>query len=182
MTSMEHVYWIIATASSVLLLVQLVLAFISGIEFDSSDMVAHHGGDINLPHFQLLTIRNVVAFFVVFGWSGLAMIHANASLPLTIVVSFVCGLVIMVLMAAMFLGLSRLQSTGTLDVSKAKGEQAKVYLTIPAARKGVGKVTVVIQGKNVEMDALTDNAEPILTGSLVTVKDVINKQVIVERK
>ena len=183
MSSLEHVYWVIATASSVLLLIQLVLAFVSGREFASGgDMVAHHSGDISLPHFQLLTIRNVVAFLVVFGWTGLAMINANASLPLTIIVSFVAGLVIMLVMAAMLLGLSRLQSSGNVDVSSAKGEQARVYLTVPAVRQGTGKLEVVVQGKKIDMDAVSDDPEPILTGTFVKIKDVINNQAIVERK
>lgn len=187
MTSLEHVYWIIAVAASVVLLIQLVLAFVSGMDFHiGSDLGAHGCGDssssdFNLPHFQLLTIRNVVAFFAVFGWVGLAMIHANASTSLSILVSFFCGLAMMFIMSAMFLGLSRLQSSGNLDVSSAKGLQAKVYLTIPSSRKGEGKIEVVIQGKIVEMDAMTDDVEPISTGTFVNIKDVLNNQAVVER-
>jgi hypothetical protein len=187
MTSLEHVYWIIAVAASVVLLIQLALAFVSGMDFHiGSDLGTHGGGDssssdFTLPHFQLLTIRNVVAFFAVFGWVGIAMIHANASTSLTIFVSFVCGLAMMFIMSAMFLGLSRLQTSGNLDVSLAKGLQAKVYLTIPSKRSGEGKIEVVIQGKIVEMDAMTDNAEQIPTGTLVNIKDILNNQALVER-
>lgn len=187
MSSLEHVYWIIAIAASVVLLVQLALAFVSGMDLHiGGDLGAHDGGDgssdFNVPHFQLLTIRNVVAFFSVFGWVGIAMIHADASTSLTIVVSFLCGLLIMVIMSTMFLGLARLQSSGNLDVSLARGKQAKVYLSIPAARKGVGKIEVVIQGKIVEMDAVTEDIEQICTGSFVNVKDILNNQALVERK
>jgi hypothetical protein len=186
MTSLEHVYWIIAVAASVVLLIQLVLAFVSGVDFHiGSDLGAHGGADgnsdFNVPHFQLLTIRNVVAFFAVFGWVGLAMIHANASTSLTILVSFVCGLAMMFIMSAMFLGLSQLQSSGNIDVAFAKGLQAKVYLTIPQKRKGVGKIEVVIQGKIVEMEAMTDDIESISTGSFVNIIDVLNNQALVER-
>jgi hypothetical protein len=187
MTSLEHVYWIIAIAASVILLIQLVLAFVSGLDLHvGSDLGAHGGGDssgdFNLPNFQLLTIRNVVAFFAVFSWVGLAMIHADTSTALTIIVSVVSGLVMMFIMSAMFLGLSRLQSSGNLDVSLAKGNQAKVYLSIPATRKGVGKIQVVIQGKVVEMDAMSDDIELIPTGNIVNVKDILNNQALVERK
>ena len=187
MTSLEHVYWIIAIAASVILLIQLVLAFVSGLDLHvGSDLGAHGGGDgsgdFNVPNFQLLTIRNVVAFFAVFSWVGLAMIHADASTALTIIVSVVSGLVMMFIMSAMFLGLSRLQSSGNIDVSLAKGNQAKVYLSIPATRKGVGKIQVVIQGKVVEMDAMSDDIELIPTGNIVNVKDILNNQALVERK
>jgi hypothetical protein len=187
MTSLEHVYWIIAIAASVFLMIQLVLAFISGMDFHIGSDLGEHGGldssssDFNFPHFQLLTIRNVVAFFTVFGWVGLAMIHADASTALTIIISLVCGLTMMFIMSAMFLGLSRLQTSGNLDVSLAKGLQAKVYLTIPPKRKGEGKIEVVIQGKIVEMNAMTDNAEQIPTGTFVNIKDILNNQALVER-
>ena len=46
MTSLEHVYWIIAIAASVILLIQLVLAFVSGLDLHvGSDLGAHGGGD-----------------------------------------------------------------------------------------------------------------------------------------
>jgi hypothetical protein len=183
MATLEHVYWIIAVAGSVVLLVQLVMAFASGLDFHvEGDVAAHSGTDINLPHFQLLTIRNVVAFFVIFGWVGIAMIHANATVPLTIIVSFCCGLIMMVLVAAIFVGLSKLQTSGNGDVSLAKGSEAQVYLTIPPARKSGGKIEVVLQGKKVEMDALTDDSLPLLTGVSVKIKEVLNNQAIVERK
>ena len=184
MPPLEHVYWIIAVASSVVLLIQMVLAFVSGLDVHlhmGNDLAAHSVGDVDLPHFQLLTIRNVVVFFAVFSWVGIAMIHAKASVPLTIVVSFLCGLSMMGVMAAMFLGLWKLQGSGNVDMSGAKGEQAKVYLTIPPARTGTGKINAVVQGKQIEMDAVTDSNQPIPTGTVVKVQDVQNNQAIVER-
>jgi hypothetical protein len=183
MSSLEHVYWIIAVAASVMLAVQLALAFVSGLEFHmGSDLAAHHDGGFDAPHFQLLTIRNVVAFFAVFGWSGLALYHAGVSHALTIFISFSCGLAMMFIMAAMFWGLSKLQSSGTIDVNGAKGEIAETYLTIPPLRKGTGKIEVILQGKKVEMDALTDDPEKIATGSAVKIIAILNNQAIVERK
>jgi len=182
MSSFEHVYWIIAVASSMVLLIQMVLAFASGLEMHmGSDLAAHSAGDVALPHFQLLTIRNVVAFFAVFSWVGIAMIHANASVPLTIIVSFLCGLSMMGIMAAIFFALWKLQGSGNVEMSGAKGKQANVYLTIPANRAGTGKINVVVQGKPVEMDAVTDSGQPISTGTVVKVKDVQGNQAVVER-
>jgi membrane protein implicated in regulation of membrane protease activity len=182
MTSVEHVYWIIAIAGSIFLLIQLVLAFVSGIDFHIGSDLGAHGGDFGFPHFQLLTLRNIVAFFAVFGWVGLAMFHAGASITLTIIVSFFCGLLVMVIMSAMFFGLSHLQSSGNIDVSLAKGQQANVYLTIPPTRKIGGKIEVTLQGKIIEMNAITDNTEPIPTGTIVMITDILNNQALVERK
>ena len=160
----------------------MVLAFVSGLELHGGgDLADHSFGDADLPHFQLLTVRNVVAFFAVFSWVGIAMIHAKASLALTIAVSFACGLSVMGIMAAMFLGLWKLQGSGNVDLGGAKGASASVYLTVPASRSGIGKINAVVQGKHMEIDAVTDSAEPIPTGAVVKVRDVQNNQAIVER-
>ncbi len=46
MSALEHVYWIIAIAGPVVLLVQLVLAFASAIDLHMGiDMTAHYSGD-----------------------------------------------------------------------------------------------------------------------------------------
>jgi hypothetical protein len=182
LTSLQHAYWIIAVAASVALAIQLILVCVQGIEFHmGSDLGAHHGGDLLAQHFQLLTIRNIVAFFAVFGWVGLALNHAGVATTLTIVLSFASGLLMMVIMAAMFLGLSTLQSSGTLNLAAAKGQIAQTYLVIPAHRKSFGKIEVVVQGKKVEIDAVTDDPQQIPTGTSVKVLDIINNQALVER-
>jgi len=58
-----------------------------------------------------------------------------------------------------------------------------VYLTIPASRGGEGKVQVMIQGSYVERNAVTDEAEPIPTGSEIVVIGVSgNSNLVVKRK
>ncbi len=182
LSPVQHLYWIIAIPATVILFVQLILAFISGFEFHmGSDLGAHHAGDVGAPHFQLLTLRNVVAFFSVFGWTGLALKHAGVSNLFTILISFSSGLLMMIIMTSMFVGLSKLQSDGTIMISGAKGLSAQIYLTVPSNRTGFGKIEVVLQGRKIELDALTDDLVDIPTGSNVKILDIINNQAIVER-
>ena len=103
MTAFEHIYWAIALTFSLILGIQLIIACISGLEFNSgSDLDVHHGGDIG-THFQLLTIRNIVAFFAIFGWSGITLYHQHLSTVLVIILSFLCGLVMMFICAAIYM-------------------------------------------------------------------------------
>jgi hypothetical protein len=131
MSSVEHVYWIIAIAASTILAVQLIIACISGLEFHiGSDLGSHDVGhhDIDMPHFQLLTVRNIVAFFALFGWSGLAFYHGGFHIGVVILLSFICGFIMMVITALIFLALSKMQSSGNLDYAAAKGLKAVAYL------------------------------------------------------
>ena len=54
------------------------------------------------------------------------------------------------------------------------GSQGKVYLTIPEARTGEGKVQISIQGAVREYNAQTDG-DAIKTGTPIKVTEVINE-------
>ena len=77
----------------------------------------------------------------------------------------------------------RLQTDGTVDTVNAVGLSGEVYLSIPAARAGEGKVNVVIQEKMTECPAVTDEEETISTGEAVTVIGVTReRQLLVMRR
>jgi hypothetical protein len=186
MSSIEHVYWIIAIAASTVLAVQLIIACVSGLDFHvgtdlSSHDVGTHHDDIGMPHFQLLTIRNIVAFFALFGWSGLAFYDKGLPVWLVIFLSFICGLIMMVITALIFYGLFKLQSSGNVDYTAAKGLHATVYLKIPSAGQGSGRIKVILQEKIVEMEAITIDSKEIPTGSTVVIKESTNTNATVER-
>jgi hypothetical protein len=68
--------------------------------------------------------------------------------------------------------LAKLQSRGNLDIEHgAVGHVGTVYLRVPGMRKGQGKVTLVLQGRTVEVPATTSGAE-IPTGAEVRVVSV----------
>lgn len=118
---------------------------------------------------KLFTIRGIIAFLVVFGWVGFALDSAGASFVLTLVIAIVCGFAMMVFLAVLMRTVMKLRSDGNIDNRNALGVSGKVYLTIPAARTGEGKVNVLVQGSYVEREAVTDEAEPIPTGSEIVV-------------
>ena len=60
----------------------------------------------------------------------------------------------MSLSAALFFLLSKLQTSGNMDLESARGLVASVYLSIPGQRQGTGKINVKLQDKIVEMDAV----------------------------
>ncbi len=83
-------------------------------------------------------------------------------------IAVVTGGIAIFLVALLMASLSRLQSKGNLDIKNAVGSTARVYLRIPGARTGPGKVTVDVQGRSVEIEATTAGPE-IATGATVRV-------------
>ena len=136
-----------------------------------------------LDGLRVFTIRGIVAFFVVFGWVGVAMRSAGISLAITIPVALLCGFATMVGIAFLLRAVMKLRSDGTADNRNAIGTACKVHLTVPPARTGEGKVHVMLQGALVERSAVTDDAEPIPTGSEVVVVGVSGQtDLVVARK
>jgi len=179
----EQVFWVITIPATVVFLILLALTVFGGdadtgvdtdIDSDLSD------GD-SIP-FQFLSLKNIVAFFAVFGWSGIGFINAGLASWLVILLAFICGLLMMVLMATLFYFMSKLAESGTLKMKNAVGKLGEVYLVIPASRGGMGKVQLNVQGSLRTLDAITDDLENIRTSSIIQVLDVIDDQILLVKK
>jgi len=124
------------------------------------------------PGFRLLTLRGLIAFFVTFGWMGLILKEGGAHPAVYYTVATLCGLAAMALVALLMMLARRLQSDGTLVLTNAVGLSGTVYLTIPAKGQGKGKVNVTVQGQYRELDAVTEEDEPLRTGTEIRVVGV----------
>jgi len=179
MNGLEHIYWYIAIPASVILSFQLILS-IFGL-YHSSDL--HPGEDANshdvsghdVPHFQLISVRNVVAFFAMLGWSGIALIHSGFGPILTMFLSVVIGLFAAVAVAGLFLLMSKLATSGNYDINNAVGKIGTVYL--PTSPRNKGKVNVAVDGRIVEYEALVSDSSPdraVIVGTQVKIERVVN--------
>ena len=132
---------------------------------DEMESDGGHEGD----SLHLFSLRGIVAALAVYGWAALAVSRAGHPWLMALVVGLVMGVAAMVAVAVVMRLFLRLQSDGTVDVHNAVGLTGEAYLTIPAERSGAGKVNVVIQETMTECAAVTDEAEPIPTGTPITV-------------
>ena len=196
-----QVFYCIAVPATLVLLIQTVLLFLGigddadgGVddaipdELESGDGVfgedaVSESPDIHgLEGLRILTFRGIIAFFVVFGWVGVAMDASGAALWLTLPIAFICGFAMMLLLAFLFRAILRLRSDGNTDNRNAIGTAGKVQLTIPPARTGEGKVHVMLQGAYVERNAVTDDTEAIPTGCEIVVVGVSGQTDLVVRR
>lgn len=181
----EKIYWSIAIVASILFVIQLVATFLGAdadvdIEMDlSTDM------DVEMDHgmgFQFFTLKNLLGFFTLFGWTGLGCLDMGLGLLPTLAISSGSGLVMMTIMATIFYFMSNLTDSGTINVKNAIGQTGTVYLIIPAKRGAVGKVNLEIQGRNMEMNAITDDEAEIPTGAVVVVSEVVNNSLLLVKR
>ena len=173
----EKVYWIIAIPFTVIFLIMMIMTLIGG-DIDGADMDVDMEIDTDTGiDFQYLSIKNLVGFFTIFGWTGVACLASGKSMVFTVIVSVMAGLLMMTIMSTIVYLMGKLTEQGNLNLKNAIGKIATAYLTIPAERKGMGKIQIKVQGFRT-LDAITDEKEDIKTGAVVEVVDVINNQVL----
>ena len=193
-----QIFYCIAIPATLVLLIQTFLMFIGigdgDADFDAPDVDFNSDGipdDIDMDiddvtgfeGLHIFTIRGIIAFFVIFGWVGVVMESANINLIITLVVAMICGFAMMVLIAYLFKMVMRLKSDGNTDNRNALGSAGKVYLTIPPARSGEGKINIMLQGTYVERNAVTDEDESIPTGcEIIVVGTSGQTSLVVKRK
>ena len=130
---------------------------------------AHAGGGMNL-----LTFRNLINFLLGFGWTAILLQDSIPSVPLRLLVSIVVGVALVALVMLLFKWLTGMQESGNINVYKSAVDcQGMVYLTIPAARSGEGKVQITINNAVREYEAVTDG-DALPTGAAIRVVEVLS--------
>jgi flagellin-like hook-associated protein FlgL len=172
-------FWIIALASSVIfvfVIITTLLGVDGGDDFDGVDSEIDADGGIG---FQFLTFKNLVGFFTIFGWIGIACINVGFSKPVSVIIALGCGLLMMSIMAALFYGMKKLADSGTLNYKNAIGAIGEIYLTVGANRSSMGKVSVTVQGTLRELQALSDSLSELKSGAIIQVVDVTSNGILI---
>jgi len=172
-------FWIIALVGSLIFLFVIITTFAGmdgGDDLDGIDSEIDADAGIG---FQFITFKNLVGFFTIFGWIGIACINSGLSKPLSVIIALVSGLLMMTIMAAMFYGMRKLSDSGTLNYKNAIGAIGEVYLTIGGNRSRMGKVSVRVQGTLRELEALTDSLSELKSGTIIQVIDVTSNGILI---
>lgn len=179
----EQVFWGITIPATVIFIVLLVLTIFGGdadADVDTDIDADIESGD-SIP-FQFISLKNIVAFFTIFGWSGIGFINMGLDPFVVISLATLCGLLMVVVMATLFYFMSQLAESGTLKMNNAIGKLGEVYLVIPAKRGGMGKVQLNVQGSVRTLDAITDDEKTIPTSSIIQVLNVIDDHILLVKK
>jgi len=173
------IYWVVAIPFTLLFLFQLILTFTGG-DFSESDALGDSDAAIDADtgiDFQFLTLKNLVAFFTIFGWTGIACLSSGIGVGLTVIISLIAGLIMMGIMASLFWFMGKLTDDGTMRLKNAIGKTGTVYLPIPGNRSGTGQIQIKVQGLQT-LDAMTDNSTGFRTGQVVQVTEVLNGDIL----
>ena len=150
---LQQIFLYAAVPFTIILLIQAILTFIgmggddtdadfdAGHDFDTdhgfdadtdTHVDAHSDVDPDIAGFRFFTVRGIVAFFCIFGWSGYVLAGTEMRTWLTVVIAMAAGLLAMLAIGMMFFAVKRLQSSGNIRYSNAVGQSAQVYIPIPS--------------------------------------------------
>ena len=172
----QQIFACIAIPSTLILLIQTVLLLI-GMGGGDGDVNADidADGDIDVDGIgdgdglALFSVRGIVSMLAVMGWSAMALLETSLPGVASIIISVALGILMLFLMAYVMKAVSKLQSSGNIDIGKAVGKVAQVYIPIPENGSGSGKVHITVQEQYCEFNAITTASYKIKTGAYVRV-------------
>ncbi len=178
LTGVEQLFWGISIVFSVLFVIQFILSLIG---FDFEGDVDFEVGDAEPgmldSDFTVLSVRSFIAFFTFFGWAGVLVLKGGGSTIMAFIAGGLSGLAAMFVVGYIMYLFSTLQETGNADLSEAIFNTGEVYLSIPAAKTGAGKIHIKINGSLKELDAVTEGGA-IATGAKVRVIEILDDNIL----
>ncbi len=167
----SQVFYGIGIISLVILICQMLLTLLGlGGDHELDLAGAEHDSGLGL-----ITFRTLTAFFVGFGWAGAVFLNHGHSLGSVLARATVVGAAFLLGAALLVRALLKLQSSGNLDYSNAIGTVGTVYSTIPGGEAGNGQLELMIQGRLLMADALTQAAPELKPGSKAKVVALVNQ-------
>lgn len=172
--ALQLVFAFIAIPSTLVLAVQTVLLLIgmNGADADADfDPDGIDAGDVPDGDGGLVvfSVRGIVAMLCIAGWSGIVFVDMGLPDPVAIVLASLCGGAALVGMAYLMKAVMKLQSSGNIRLGSAVGKVGEVYIPIPAGGEGRGKISINVQERLIEVDAITMNDTALKTGETVRV-------------
>lgn len=178
LTLTAQVFAAIAVPATAIMVLQSILALL-GIGMDTDiDGDGVPDADVDHDGLGLISIRGLVAFFSVGGWTGYVAETGGLPLIVSVLLALAAGLLALFGVALLFKSVYRLQASGNLSIENAVGKTAKVYLPIPPKGAGQGKISVLVQDRLVELDAVNEESRPLPTGESVLVCCVADSQTV----
>lgn len=138
LTIAQKIFWCIAIPFSLLFVFQTIMTFV-GLGGDDMDALGDSDSSVHADtgiDFQFITLKNLIAFFTIFGWTGVVCLGSGMKIFPSVLIAFIAGLAMMVIMASLIYGMGKLSDDGTLKIRNAIGKSGTVYLPIPPQERG----------------------------------------------
>jgi hypothetical protein len=179
--ALEKALWIIAILSSVIFIIQTIMTFVGSDAMDGLEPDFNSNFDGADEPFQLFSFRNLINFLLGFSWTGISLYGTIESPVILVSIATVVGVLFVAIFFMIIKQVLKLGEDNTFRMKETINKSAEVYLSIPAARSGKGKIIISIRGSVHELEAITDDGK-IETGSMVKVLGLENDNLLIVAK
>jgi len=181
--ALQQVFFIIAIMSTIILVLQMLSLFLglgSGgdaeVDFDGSTDI-----DYGIAGLKVLSVRGIISFLILLGWSGFALGGTNLHVAWVIGISFMLGLLSLFTNALIMRQATKIQEYGNIEIKNALNKIGTVYIPIPPKNTGMGKITVTFQERMTELNAINEGDTMLKTGLLVEVVGIFDDNTVIVR-
>jgi hypothetical protein len=202
-SGLELLFILCAAIGGGLFAIRLVLFFLGGFGDTDADGDVGDAGDIDVGDagdagdidagdgdigdavesaaaFKLLTLQGITAFLAMFGLVGLACYKADLGGAISVGGGTAAGAVSVAIITKLLAALLRLQSSGTINLKNAIGQDGSVYLRIPV--DGTGKVQVEIQERLMVLEAVSADKTELKTDDKVKIVGIVGGRTLKVKK
>ncbi len=179
LTALQQGFALLAIPATLVLIVQTVLLFFGigdgdgdvdvDTDVDGVEISEAASGDDGLT---LFTVRGIVAMFSVGGWAGVVFVDLGLNPAAAILLAVVCGVAALFGIAYLMKAVLKLQSSGNIQLGYAIGKTGEVYIPVPPKGEGRGKITLTVQDRLIEVDAISGGEDAFKTGETVRVVSI----------
>ncbi len=173
---LQKFFWTIACCASLVFIIQTIMTFI-GLGTDADVDAGPMDGSVDSMEdgamSGVFSFRNLINFLLGYGWAGVLLFDDIEKRWLLQLLAIAVGVLFVLAFVFMFRQVMKLSHDGSFKMSETVGLKADVYLRIPAARSGRGKVQISVKGSVHEIDAVTDDDAEIPTGGQVEIVEVL---------
>jgi hypothetical protein len=182
---MDNLFLVCSMAGGAFLIVQFALMILglsdgdvdldagADVDFDAA------GGDFDGGHGDswfvgVLSIRTITAAVTAFGLAGWAARGSDIGMVPSLAVAIAAGMGAMYAVYWLFRSVMKLEHDGTVHIENAVGKHGTVYVPIPAAHAGSGKIQMKLQDRIKEYQAVTPGTDALPTGAKIVVTSVVS--------
>lgn len=190
LSTFSQISFVVATTTTLILIIFLILMMVGvgGSDYDgaSADVGNSVYNDTPLSgifSLKLFNLRSILVLLSIGAWVAFLFDQGDVvAWYWALVIGFAIGLAAAILVAIMYHQAMKLESSGNINYNAAVGKTAIVYIRVPKEKSGKGKVSITLQDRLVQIDAMTNDKEDLLTNSYVEITDTVDENTVVVTK
>lgn len=176
--NLYNVFLAVSIFSTVLYILKLAIFILVGGDAEvETDFNTVSETDIS---FNFLSIQSILAFFMGFGWSGLAaLVQFHTSGKIALLIAIIIGLLFMFLSAYLMYSVKKLNKRIVVDYNELINKTGKAYTTFEANAEG--QIEIDLNNKLSTLNAINLSDEKINAFSIIKVVKVENNQIYITK-